>query len=114
DNGQARPDWPAADHLGDAAPDAAPDAVPWDRPAAEQGAQWQDPDDALAPVVGDVAGPVAWASWNGADNGHANGNGNGFANGNGKLSNSNSVGGGNGIRYASAQTPEPMSVTAHS
>jgi hypothetical protein len=95
-----RPEWPAADPLGDGTP-------PWDRPDAYQGAQWQDPDDAMAPVVGDVPGPVAWASWN------ADGNGNGELNGNGRSMNTDATDGSTGMGYAAAGTPDPITVTAH-
>jgi hypothetical protein len=78
-------EWPA--------PDAAGDAAPWDRPANDQ---TLDPDDAMAPVVGDVHAPGGvWHEWSGdtSPNGYANGNGAGH--------------------YA-ASTPEPMTVAAHS
>ena len=93
-------DWPVADATGD--------ATPWDRPANDQSS---DPDDAMAPVVADVNSPAGiWHEWSGngtADGYAANGNGNG----NGHA---NRASGGNGINYAAASTPEPMTVVAHS
>jgi hypothetical protein len=80
-----QPEWPAADPIGDAAP--------WDHPGSDQSL---DPDDAMAPVVGDVAAPAGiWHEWSekGSADGYANGNGNGH--------------------YAT-NTPEPMTVAAHS
>ena len=76
--------WPWADPLGDAAPS--------DRPASDDSL---DPDDAMAPVVAEVNAPArVWHEW--MSSGGANGDG------------------GNGTGYATASTPEPMTVAAHS
>ncbi|HUP82782.1 MAG TPA: hypothetical protein VM284_01165 [Candidatus Limnocylindria bacterium] len=106
-----RPDGPAADAIGE--------ATPWDRPTNDQSL---DPDDAMAPVVGDVHAPAGvWHEWsgNGTADGYAangNGNGNGHSNAafNGAGYGAGAKGGGGGIRYAPENTPEPMTITAHS